>query len=130
MKESIGTVITNFRLNIVDNDHATGTAEMLVFVYDKDPSKNQSFEVNLIGRLDDQYVRTPVGWRFQSRRLDANLSRNYTSESTVNISVKSDLSVSGRSAANSAPVESNIPLSRGLNYGRVRFGAPCAFWRN
>ena len=64
-------VLTNTRIEVIDRDHAKGTAYLTMYRYDPaHPETIKTLSPALVGVLTDEYVRTPQGWRFQVRKLD------------------------------------------------------------
>jgi hypothetical protein len=64
-------VLTNTRIEVVDRDHAKGSAYLTMYRYDPaHPETIKSLEPVLVGVMTDEYVRTPQGWRFQQRKLE------------------------------------------------------------
>jgi hypothetical protein len=65
-------VMSNTRIEIIDRDHAKGTAYLTMYRFDPaHPEAIKSLEPALLGMMDDEYVRTPQGWRFKQRKLEA-----------------------------------------------------------
>jgi len=62
-------VTTDARIEI-DGDTATQVCGMIMFTRTKDRSANEFF---MTGRYRDELVRTPEGWRFKTRRPEADL---------------------------------------------------------
>jgi SnoaL-like protein len=64
-------VLTNTRIEVIDRDHAKGTAYLTMYRYDPaHPESIKTLSPALVGVLTDEYVRTSQGWRFQLRKLD------------------------------------------------------------
>jgi hypothetical protein len=64
-------ILTNTRIEVIDRDHAKGTAYLTMYRYDPaHPESIKTLSPALVGVLTDEYVRTPQGWRFQLRKLD------------------------------------------------------------
>jgi hypothetical protein len=64
-------VLTNTRIEVIDRDHAKGTAYLTMYRYDPaHPESIKTLSPALVGVMNDEYVRTPQGWRFQVRKLD------------------------------------------------------------
>jgi uncharacterized protein (TIGR02246 family) len=65
-------VMSNTRIEVIDRDHATGTAYLTMYRFDPaHPETIKSLEPALLGMMNDEYVRTPQGWRFKQRKLEA-----------------------------------------------------------
>jgi hypothetical protein len=65
-------VMSNTRIEIIDRDHAKGTAYLTMYRFDPaHPETIKSLEPALLGMMSDEYVRTPQGWRFKQRKLEA-----------------------------------------------------------
>jgi 3-phenylpropionate/cinnamic acid dioxygenase small subunit len=62
--------IANQRIEVIDRDHARGSAHFVVYFFDTRPGANQSVGPQLITRSTDEYIRTPEGWRLQRRSLE------------------------------------------------------------
>jgi len=62
-------LISNQRINVVDRDHATGVAYFSVYKYDKRAGANKMLSPLVISRSEDEYVRTPEGWRIKHRKI-------------------------------------------------------------
>jgi len=62
-------VITNELIQIVDHDHATGSAYFAVYGFDAEASKNASLAPVAFAISQDEYVRTAEGWRIQLRHI-------------------------------------------------------------
>jgi 3-phenylpropionate/cinnamic acid dioxygenase small subunit len=58
--------MTLLRLEPVDEDVVRGTAALVLHVA---KSGSSGTYVDLVGEYQDEYVRTPVGWRFRRRHL-------------------------------------------------------------
>jgi 3-phenylpropionate/cinnamic acid dioxygenase small subunit len=58
--------MTLVRLEPVDADHVNGTAALVLHVAKMGGSDTY---VDLVGEYQDEYVRTPDGWRFRRRTL-------------------------------------------------------------
>jgi hypothetical protein len=58
--------VTNVRLEVVDRDHVTGTAGLVLHVV---KSGSRGTYVDLVGEYHDEFVRTDSGWRIGRRRL-------------------------------------------------------------
>ena len=62
--------ITNYEFNLVDENHATARAYLTLYIYENNGTlKADSVAPYMIGVFDDKYVRTPKGWRFETRKL-------------------------------------------------------------
>lgn len=82
-KTEIGVATTrhmvfNVKVNVIDRDHASGTGYIAVYRYDgRNPQDITSLAPQMVGRMQDNYVRTAQGWRYQSRKLtQAGISAN------------------------------------------------------
>jgi hypothetical protein len=65
-------VMSNTRIEVIDRDHARGTAYLTMYRFDPaHPETIKSLEPALLGMMTDEYVRTPQGWRFKQRKLEA-----------------------------------------------------------
>jgi hypothetical protein len=65
-------VMTNTRIEVIDRDHAKGTAYLTMYRFDPaHPETIKSLAPVLVGVMNDEYVRTPQGWRFKQRKLEA-----------------------------------------------------------
>jgi hypothetical protein len=65
-------VMSNTRIEVIDHDHAKGTAYLTMYRFDPaHPDTIKSLEPALLGMMTDEFVRTPAGWRFKQRKLDA-----------------------------------------------------------
>ena len=65
-------VMSNTRIQVIDRDHAKGTAYLTMYRFDPaHPETIKSLEPALLGMMTDEYVRTPQGWRFKQRKLEA-----------------------------------------------------------
>jgi hypothetical protein len=65
-------VMSNTRIEVIDRDHAKGTAYLTMYRFDPaHPETIKSLEPVLLGVMADEYVRTPQGWRFKQRKLEA-----------------------------------------------------------
>ena len=65
-------VMSNTRIEVIDRDHAKGTAYLTMYRFDPaHPESIKSLEPALLGLMTDEYVRTPQGWRFKQRKLEA-----------------------------------------------------------
>jgi hypothetical protein len=65
-------VMSNTRIEVIDRDHAKGTAYLTMYRFDPaHPETIKSLEPALLGMMTDEYVRTPQGWRFKQRKLEA-----------------------------------------------------------
>jgi len=62
-------VITNELIEVVDQDHATGSAYFAVYSFDADAAKNASLAPVAFAISQDQYIRTAAGWRIQLRHI-------------------------------------------------------------
>lgn len=62
-------LISNQRISVVDRDHATGMAYFSVYKYDKRAGANKVLTPLVISRSQDEYVRTPEGWRIKHRQI-------------------------------------------------------------
>jgi hypothetical protein len=64
--------MTNTRIEVIDRDHAKGTAYLTMHRFDPaHPETIKSLAPVLAGVMNDEYVRTPQGWRFKQRKLEA-----------------------------------------------------------
>ncbi len=64
---------SNVQITVHSGERATGTCRVLLFTADvgepEIPGKGRKASASrLVGRFDDQFVRTPQGWRFAERR--------------------------------------------------------------
>jgi ketosteroid isomerase-like protein len=65
-------VMSNTRIEVIDRDHAKGTAYLTMYRFDPaHPETIKSLEPALLGVMTDEYVRTTQGWRFKQRKLEA-----------------------------------------------------------
>jgi ketosteroid isomerase-like protein len=65
-------VMSNTRIEVIDRDHARGTAYLTMYRFDPaHPETIKSLEPALLGMMTDEYARTPQGWRFKQRKLEA-----------------------------------------------------------
>jgi hypothetical protein len=58
--------MTLLRLELVEPDTVQGTAALVLHVAKTGGSGTY---VDLVGEYEDEYARTPDGWRFRRRRL-------------------------------------------------------------
>jgi len=64
-------VITNILVEVIDENHARGTAYLAAYHYDTvHPENITSLAPGLVGKFTDEYVREDGKWFFQSRKLD------------------------------------------------------------
>ncbi len=61
--------ISNQVVTVIDRDHATGRSFVTIYMYDTPNAEKQSLAPLLIARNDDEYVRTPEGWRIKRRTI-------------------------------------------------------------
>lgn len=61
-------MITNEKIDVIDKDHARGTAYFTVYRFDR-TKPNQSLAPFGMTRSNDEYVRTPEGWRLKKRQI-------------------------------------------------------------
>ncbi len=61
--------VDNHLIDIVDNNHATGRAYLTLYSFKSAPALNDSLAPVFFTIAEDEYVRTPEGWRFQTRRI-------------------------------------------------------------
>jgi hypothetical protein len=64
---------SNVQINVQSAERASGTCRVLLFMADasdaETPGKGRKAAASqLVGRFDDEFVRTPQGWRFAGRR--------------------------------------------------------------
>jgi len=59
--------VSNQRIQVVDRNHAKGVAFFNVYKFNKQAGANAALTPLVISRSDDEYVRTPQGWRIQQR---------------------------------------------------------------
>lgn len=65
-------VFTNVRVEVVGRDHCKLKAYEVIYRYDPvDTEKNTSLAPTLVGKLDDEFIRTKDGWRYAKRHLTA-----------------------------------------------------------
>lgn len=62
---------TNIRIQVIDENHATGTASVQLYRYDPANLPAGGFMPTALGTFNDEFVRTPEGWRFLRRELKA-----------------------------------------------------------
>lgn len=56
-------------VRVIDRDHAVGQSVVLIYMFNTPNAEPQSLAPNLISRNDDEYVRTPTGWKFKRRTI-------------------------------------------------------------
>lgn len=61
--------IANQIVTVIDRNHATGRSIALAYRFKSPSSERQSLAPEVIARNDDEYVRTPAGWRFKRRTI-------------------------------------------------------------
>lgn len=61
--------LANQLIKVVDRDHATGSAIILVHMFTTPNSQKQSLAPNVLARTDDEYVRTDKGWKLKRRSI-------------------------------------------------------------
>ena len=66
-------IITNMLIDVIDEDHARGLSYLSLYRH-VGPESLQSEPIDvsgpaIIGHYDDRFVRTPMGWRFERRKL-------------------------------------------------------------
>ena len=64
---------SNVQIDVLSAERASGTCRVLLFMADasdpETPGKGRKAAASqLVGRFDDEFVRTPQGWRFAERR--------------------------------------------------------------
>ncbi|HJS21334.1 MAG TPA: nuclear transport factor 2 family protein [Steroidobacteraceae bacterium] len=64
---------SNVQITVHSSERATGTCRVLLFMADATgpdmPGKGRQAQASqLVGAFDDEFVRTPQGWRFAERR--------------------------------------------------------------
>jgi hypothetical protein len=64
---------SNVQIAVHSAERASGTCRVLLFMADasdaETPGKGRKAAASqLVGRFDDEFVRTPQGWRFAGRR--------------------------------------------------------------
>lgn len=69
MPYSTRHVFSNFRIDVIDADHAVGTAYVEIYHFTPDAPPSGGFQPALLGVYTDTFVRTAQGWRFQTRAL-------------------------------------------------------------
>jgi uncharacterized protein (TIGR02246 family) len=64
-------VCDNFRLDVIDADHAEGVVYLTLFRHDGEPGRRTSpvGTPELVGEYRDRFVRTADGWRFARREI-------------------------------------------------------------
>lgn len=66
-------VCTNLRIDVVDDDHATGLVYLTLYRFDGDGPGRP--DPDLVGEYRDAFVRTTEGWRFAERTAHAPFQR-------------------------------------------------------
>jgi ketosteroid isomerase-like protein len=66
-------VCTNLRVDVVDDDHATGLVYLTLYRFDGDGPGAP--DPDLVGEYRDAFVRTAEGWRFAERTATAAFQR-------------------------------------------------------
>ncbi|MBL8551252.1 MAG: nuclear transport factor 2 family protein [Hyphomonadaceae bacterium] len=71
-------VVSNIRTNVLDRDHAAGTAFVTMYRYNpNDPQNAASLAPLLLVSLDLEYVRIGEAWRFKRVSLTSAAVANY-----------------------------------------------------
>jgi SnoaL-like domain len=66
-------IVSNVRITVESRDHARGTSRVVLIAGPDQPDPHPQFGFKadarqLVGEFDDEFVKTPEGWRFSSRR--------------------------------------------------------------
>ncbi|MGE0115967.1 MAG: nuclear transport factor 2 family protein [Steroidobacteraceae bacterium] len=61
-------MITNEKIDVIDKDHARGTAYITIYRFDR-TKPNKLLSPFGMTRSNDEYVRTPEGWRLKMRQI-------------------------------------------------------------
>jgi hypothetical protein len=60
--------ISNQRIDVIDRDHARGTAYITIYKFSRTQA-NLSLAPYVFTQSNDEYVRTPQGWRLKLRQI-------------------------------------------------------------
>ena len=63
-------IIGNQRIDVVDRDHAKGSAYFSVYKVNTEPGANKLLAPLVFSKTTDEYVRTQEGWRIKLRRIE------------------------------------------------------------
>jgi SnoaL-like domain len=66
-------IVSNLRITVESRDRARGTSRVVLIAGPDQPAAHPQFGFKadarqLVGEFDDEFVKTPEGWRFSSRR--------------------------------------------------------------
>lgn len=61
--------MANQVVTVLDRDHAVGRTMVVIYMFNTQATEKQSLSPTLIARNDDEYVRTPAGWKFKRRTI-------------------------------------------------------------